>query len=157
MCVKFPFLSNICCDFIQKELGQVLKMKYVHINFKFLFVNNVTIQGILNHKERLPKDLNSGLVYSYSCDACGATYIGQTKRCLRTRVGDHFGISVRTGVLLAKPTQSAIRDHVELCGSSRSVNNFKCIVLLKIYESLEISSKKPSLNQDGSSYSLLLS
>ena len=162
MYVKFPFLSNICCDFILKELGHVLKGKYPHINFKFLFVNTASIQGLLNHKERLPKELTSGLVYSFLCDACGATYIGQSKRCLRTRVADHFGMSARTGSLLARPTQSAIRDHVDSCGSSRSVNNFKCIrsfnntVLLKIFESLEISLKKPSLNQDGSSYPLLL-
>ena len=162
MYVKFPFLSNACCDFVQRELCKILDWKFPHINFRFVFVNNCTIQGILNHKEKLPKDLVSGLVYSYLCDACGATYIGQSKRCLRTRVGDHFGVSVRTGSLLARPTQSAIRDHTEVCHSSRSVNNFKVLrsfnnsVLLKIYESLEIYIKNPSLNQDGSSYPLLL-
>ena len=162
MYFKFPFLSNVICSLFQKELHRVLKWKFPHINFRFIFVNNSSIQGILSHKEKLPSDLTSGLVYTYLCDACGATYIGQSKRCLRTRVADHYGVSVRTGNLLARPTQSAIRDHTEICSSSRSVNNFKCLrtfndtMLLKIYESLEIVFRKPSLNQDGSSYPLLL-
>ena len=162
MYIKFPFLNNRCCDFIKTELDRALRWKFPHIDFKFLFVNNTSIHGFLSHKERLQTDLVSGLVYSYLCDVCGATYVGQTKRCLRTRISDHFGRSARTGSLLARPSQSAIRDHVEVCGSSRSVTNFKVLrtfsdnTLLRIYESLEIVKSAPSLNQDGSSYPLAL-
>ena len=162
MYIKFPFISNMCCKLIQAELGKLVRIRYPYIDFRFIFVNNTTIQGLLNHKERLPGDLLSGLVYTYSCDACGATYIGQTKRCLRTRIGEHFGRSTRTGYLLARPSPSAVRDHIEICGSRRSVDDFKCVrsfsneILCTIYESLEILYKKPSLNQDGSSFPLLL-
>ena len=162
MYVKFPFISNKCCNFIQTELGKLVKIKYPYIDFRFIFVNNNNIQGLLNHKERLPGDLLSGLVYSYLCDACGATYVGQTKRCLKTRIGEHFGRSTRTGYLLARPSPSAIRDHIEICGSKRSENDFKCVrsfgddALRTIYESLVNSYKKPSLNQDGSSFPLVL-
>ena len=162
MYIKFPFLSNNCCTYIRKQVGKVLNLRYPHIDFRFLFVNNATIQSILNHKEPLPRELTSGLVYTYLCDACGATYIGCTKRCLKTRAGEHFGISARTGNLLARPTRSAIRDHIITCGSRRSVEDFKVLktysnnILLRIYESIEISVKKPSLNQDETSYPLLL-
>ena len=162
MYVKFPFLNNRCCEVIKKELSWILTLKFPHIDFKFLFVNNTSIQSLLSHKERLPMDLMSGLIYCYLCDVCDATYVGQTKRCLRTRVSDHFGRSARTGNLLARPSQSAIRDHVEVCGSSRSVSNFKVLrtfgnnILLRIFESIEILTRNPSLNQDGSSYPLLL-
>ena len=139
-----------------------LRRKYCHIDFRFIFVNNFTIKGLLNHKERLSDELGSSIVYSYKCDACGATYVGQSKRSLLARAQDHFGISARTGALLARPSQSAIRDHVEVCGSRRSVKEFKvirsfsCPIFLKIYESLEITFRKPTLNQDGSSHPLLL-
>ena len=62
MYIKFPFLSNVCCNFIQTELGKILRIRYPHIDFRFIFVNKTTIQGLLNHKERLPRDLHSGLV-----------------------------------------------------------------------------------------------
>ena len=63
MYVKFPFLSNHCCNFIQKQLGDILRIKFPYIDFWFIFVNNMTFQNFLSHKERLPKDLKSGLVY----------------------------------------------------------------------------------------------
>ena len=97
------------------------------------------------------------------CDACGATYIGQTQKALQTRVGEHFGVSPRTGVLLVRPTQSVIREHLEACSGVRSIKDFKKVrsfsdpSLLRIYGSLEIYYQKPSLNQDDSSVQLFLS
>ena len=145
----------------KKELGKFLRSKFPHIDFKFVFVNNFTLKSILSHKEKLPSELVSGLVYLYSCGTCGATYIGQSKQCLRTRVGSHFEISARTGNLLFRPVQSAVRDHIEECGSQRTLKSFKVVrsfensTLLRIFESLEIYFRKPSLNQDGSSHPLV--
>ena len=108
----------------------------------------------MNHKEKLPTGLISGLVYHYKCDACSATYIGQTKKCLKTRVGEHFGVSPRTDNLLVRTPQSTIRDHIEMCGSSKSIDNFSFLstfnnsVLLRVSESLEVSTRKPELNLD---------
>ena len=162
MYVKLPFLNNECCSFIKRELKRILEYRYPYIDFRCVFVNNLSIQGLLSHKESLPMDLRSSLVYAYECGACGSTYLGQTKKCLRSRVGDHFGISMRTGRLLVSPTQSTIRDHLEVCGGGRNIVDFKSVrsfsdvVLLRIYESLEIFYKTPNLNRDGSSFNLKL-
>ena len=161
MYVKFPFLNNKCCDLIRKELAFILSKSFPHIDFRYSFINNFTIQGLLKHKERLPDDLSSGIVYLYECGTCGATYIGQTKKCLRTRAAEHFGVSSRTGGLLARPPQSTIRDHLEACNSGRSLENFKCLgsfsnnLFLRISESIEIHFRKPNLNVDNSSIPLL--
>ena len=147
---------------MKNEISRLLKFKYPHIDFRFLFVNNTTFQGLLNHKERLPNALCSSLVYSFKCGACGATYIGQTKKALKTRAAEHFGVSSRTGTLLVRAPQSAIRNHIEVCGSGRTMESFQKIrtfnnsLLLRIYESIEIHFKKPTLNQDNSSYPLFL-
>ena len=162
MYCKFPFINNAACDFIKRDLGKFLFKCYPHIDFRFIFFNSMTIQGLLNHKEKLPTALTSGLVYHYQCDACSATYIGQTKKCLKTRVGEHLGVSSRTGSLLVRPPISSVRDHIEVCGSGRSYECFNSLgsfnnqILLRICESLEILMQKPSLNIEGSSYSLLL-
>ena len=162
MYVKIPFINNYCSDFIKNEINKIMKFRYPYIDFRFLFVNGCTLQGLLNHKERIPDELSSGLVYKYRCGACGATYIGQTKKSLKTRASEHFGVSARTGALLARAPQSTVRDHIEECGSGRTLENFKKIrsfsssILLKIYESLEISFNKPILNKDSSSYPLFL-
>ena len=137
-------------------ITQILNMKYPYIDFRFVFVNNNTIQGLLSHKERLPDELCSGLVYFYKCGACGATYIGQTKKALKTRAAEHFGRSARTGSLLVRAPCSSIRDHIYVCGSGMSLDCFKKVrsfnnnVLMRIYESIEIHFRKPTLNQNSS-------
>ena len=162
MYIKFPFLNNYICDFVKREIKRILYFRYPQIDFRFVFVNENTIQGLLNHKDKLPSDLCSGLVYTYRCGACGATYIGQTRKSLRTRASEHLGVSPRTGNLLVRAPQSTVRDHIEECGSGRSLENFKKIrsfnnsILLKIYESLEITFKNPVLNKDNSSHPLLM-
>ena len=160
MYFKLPFLNNPSCHFLEKQFYHIFSKCYPHIDFKIVFTNNFTIHGLLNHKEKLPSDLCSSLVYLFQCDACSATYVGQTKKSLRTRAYEHLGRSSRTGDLLARPPQSAIRQHLEVCGSGRSVDNFKVLnsfsnpVLLKIAESIEIYTRKPELNIEESSFQL---
>ena len=140
MYVKLPFLNNECCSFLKRELKQILNSRFPYADFRYVFVNNLTIQGRISHKERIPGDLRSSLVHVYESGACGSTYFGQTKKCLRSRAGDHFGISMRTGRLLVSPTYSAIRDHIEICGTGRNLRDFKCkrsfdnLVSLRIHE-----------------------
>ena len=159
---KLPFLNNPASNFIKKDLGKILRMCYPHMDIRFVFSNSRTIQGLVNHKEKNPTFLTSGLVYLYKCGACGATYIGQSKKCLKTRVGEHFGISTRTGEPLVRPPQSSIRDHIEICGSGKSLDDFEYLhtftnpLLLRICESLEILERKPVLNSEASSYPLHL-
>ena len=160
MYFKLPFLNNPSCHFLEKQFHRIFNKFYPHIDFKIVFTNTFTIHGLLNHKEKLPRDLCSSLVYLFQCDACSATYVGQTKKSLRTRAYEHLGRSSRTGNLLARPPHSAIRQHLEVCGSGRSVDNFKTLnsfsnpILLKIAESLEIHTRKPELNVEDSSFQL---
>ena len=35
MYVKFPFLNNVCSQFMKNEIGAMLKFKYPYIDFKF--------------------------------------------------------------------------------------------------------------------------
>ena len=159
---KLPFLSNIICSFLKRELFTILSSSFPHIDFKFIFVNNFTIHGLLNHKEKLPDGMRSGIVYLYQCGVCNAIYVGKTLKCLRSRAAEHRGFSSRTGDPLARPPQSAIREHAEVCGSDVILENFKCIksvsnpLILKLSESLEILYKKPILNIDNSSYPINL-
>ena len=160
MYFKIPFISNPACKFIEKELKNVISKYYPHADLKPDFKNNFTILELTSHKEKLPVGLSSGIVYLFQCGACSATYIGHSKKCLLTRAHEHFGRSSRTDSLLVRPPQSSIRDHLEMCGSGGSLENFKVLasfnnqVLLKILESLEIHFRKPALNIDGSSFPL---
>ena len=40
-------------------------------------------------KDRLDKDKKTGVVYKINCVDCDASYVGQTKRLLKTRIDEH--------------------------------------------------------------------
>ena len=109
---KLPHINDLCNNYINKNIQKVLSEFYPHINLKLVFFNPRTIKQIVNHKERLPDGLRSGICYSYVCGACSATYIGSSMRCLFTRADEHFGRSSRTGNLLARPSHSKVREHI---------------------------------------------
>ena len=159
---KLPFINNNMTFHIKKELNQIVSRYFPQMDFRLVFFNNFTLRGILNHKERLPDALCSDICYRYLCDACGATYVGSSKRCLLTRAFEHFGKSYRSGNWLLKPAPSSIREHQIGCKFSTSMDNFKVLnsysdgILLRIAESLEIKFRNPTLNVDASAQPLIL-
>jgi len=42
------------------------------------------------HKDKVETYANNNVVYKISCNDCEASYVGQTKRQLKTRVNEHF-------------------------------------------------------------------
>ena len=84
------------------------------------------------------------LVYKYVCPRCELSYIGSTSRNLLTRVGEHAGVSYRTGVPLSNPPHSSIRDHNLKCIPTIQLKNFTILSMsandedLKVIESLHI-------------------
>ena len=63
---------------------------------------------------------------------------------------------------LTSPPHSAVRDHSELCSTNVDINNIKVLattsneINLKILESLHIFKSRPGLNNQLSSYPLLV-
>ena len=49
-----------------------------------------TLSKILSHpKDRIPNDDKSNVVYKTNCFDCDATYVGETRRALKTRVSEY--------------------------------------------------------------------
>ena len=102
----------------------------------------------------------SSVVYLYSCDACSASYIGSTKLQLKLRIDQHKGVSTRTGQILCNPPFSNIREHSHNKDHPIKTENFKIlnktnnIIELRILESIYINQKKPTLNDNDSSFKL---
>ena len=108
---------------------------------------------MLSYKDQIPKVLQSGVVYKFSCNSCNAIYIGKTIRHLKVRASEHLGISHLTGKRVIQYTHTAIGDHILSCDHAASLDNFKIVArdssnyILEIKESLLISHDKPSLNK----------
>ena len=90
---------------IRNNLLKFLQPAYPQIDFRFVFTNSFSIRRLFPFKDRIPNVLKSNVIYEYSCFSCEAKYIGQTTRCLYSRICEHKGISDRfkTTTHLASP------------------------------------------------------
>ena len=77
-------------------------------------------------KDRILKEITSGIVYKSQCGLCNESCYGQCVRYLNVRIGEHIGISPLTKKKV-KPKGSAISDHLLPCKHSPSFQNFSVL------------------------------
>ena len=143
---------------IRTQINRLCNAAFPHLDIRFVF----RISSFFPFKDKVPKFLRSGVVYSFKCRCCSASYVGQSTRHLHTRISEHLGISPITGKPSSSPAMSSIFSHINSSGHSASFDDFKIISSssdsyeLMIHESLLISKLKPSLNVQGCSIPLNL-
>ena len=138
---------------IKSEILDIVNKRYPQIDLRMVFVNRFTIGSFFRHKERLPSDVCSCVIYKFTCDECNSSYIGSTIRHFRVRAHEHMSLSCRTGQPLASPNYSAILEHSTQKGHRLQFSNFKIVnscnkLDIRTLESLHIFKEKPDLNSD---------
>ena len=134
---------------LKKSLKGILNCCKLHIAFK----SQNKLARAFRFKDRIPKELTSGVVYKLRCGFCNESYYGECVRHLNVRIGEHIGISSLTKKKV-HPKDSAVSDHLLLCNHSPSFENFSVLTkenkkfLLELKESLLIMRDKPSLNRN---------
>jgi len=94
-----PYVSSIASNFIQF----FKKIPFCKLAFSCL---NKLDRFVGVHKDVLPVLSRSNVVYQINCRDCDSSYVGQTKRTLRTRVNEH-----RNHVGRSTAQNSVITDH----------------------------------------------
>ena len=146
---------------LRKEIQKLMSEFYPQICCRVIFKSTNTISRLFKFKDSIPSDLQSSVIYKFTCGSCSASYIGKTKRHLKTRISEHKGRSARTGMLISNPPFSAIRDHSHQKDHQFSASDFKilassnCDTELCIIESLYQYSQRPSLCNNATSTQLL--
>ena len=77
-------------------------------------------------KDRIPKELTSGVVCKFQCGLSNESYYDECIRHLNVRIGMHIGKSPFTRKKV-KPKGSAASDHLLLCDHSPSFENFSVL------------------------------
>ena len=107
--ITLPFTSPRCEKIIKKVI-KIIKTATPLFKVNFCWVN-IKLEKLFSPKLKLskpPLDQNA-LVYKFTCD-CNESYIGETKRRLRTRIADHHYNNVK------KPTNNtAVYQHIAQC------------------------------------------
>ena len=96
---------------LNKELSQFLTKNFPQLDISLIFENNLKILSFVSHKDKIPLELCSSVVYKYTCDCCKAIYIGSTLRQFAARRAEHLGVSSRTAKPTTTPPHSNIRNH----------------------------------------------
>ena len=138
---------------IEKEIKQFLENK-IKANFSLRMNHSVsTIGNLFRNKDKQALLHLTGTVYKLQC-SCKKTYIGRSKRNLKTRLEEHdpitFGKSDVTDYLQENPDHT-IDFHNPLILAQET--NWR---KLRIKETLYIQKLPPQLNSDEASHPLYL-
>ena len=107
---KIPYISKLDNMTLKKAMNEIVDTFFPHINLRLIFSNNFSIARMFPFKDRVPKRLQSRVVYKYCCGICNSTYIAETTRHYTTRISEHRGISPLTGAPMAR-VNSHIYNH----------------------------------------------
>ena len=61
-----------------------------------MFKSQNKLAKAFRFKDRIPKELTSGVVYKFQCGLYNESYYGECVRQLNVRIGEHIGISPLT-------------------------------------------------------------
>ena len=129
---------------LRKSLKDILNCCKLQIVFK----SQNKLAKAFRFKDRIPKELISGVVYKFQCGLCNESYYAECVRHLNVRIREHIGISPLTRKKI-KPKGSTVSDHLLLYNHSPSFENFSVLTnenktfLLELKESLLITRDKP--------------
>ena len=76
-----------------------------------MFKSQNKLAKAFRFKDRIPKELTSGVVYKFQCGLCNESYYGECIRHLNVRTGEYIRISSLTKKKV-KPKGSAFSDHL---------------------------------------------
>ena len=96
---------------MERSVNKLFEQYLPKCRIKVITKATVRLSSLFSYKDKVPGNLSSGVIYKFTCGTCNGTYIGKTKRHLKTRYCEHLGISALTGKPVRTIKPSAISDH----------------------------------------------
>ena len=151
--VSLMYLGKISIE-LKKRLRNAFRSYCPNINLRVVFSSPNRLKNGFSFKDIIMKNLNSLVLYKYTCGICRDTYVGKTKRHFIVREHEHLGISILTNNNYSynENTATAVRKHIHNCNHVSSADDFQIIgsarnnYHLTIKESIVIVMLKPTLN-----------
>ena len=126
----------ICTEFLgkisilmKKKLQQIFKECGKGIDLHIVFKSSNRLRNAFSFKDSLPIDMDSFLLYKFTCDTCNCVYIGETKRHFLVRAYEHLGVSILTDneYTYNESTATAVRKHCHDHDHASGIENFQVI------------------------------
>ena len=113
-----PYLSSISLQ-TRTKWKKLLKNILNRCKVQIVFKNKTRLGNNFHFKDRIPNDLNSGVVHKFQYGLCSESFYGECVRHLNVGIGEHIGISPLTKKQV-KPKNSSVADHLLFCNHSAS-------------------------------------
>ena len=120
-----PYLGLLSLQ-TRTKLRKSLKGILNCCKLQILFKSQNKLAKAFHFKDRIPKELASGVVYKFQCGVYNESYYGECVRHLNIRIGQHIGISLLTKKKV-KPKGIAVSNHLLLCNHSPPFENFSVL------------------------------
>ena len=120
--IVLPYLGTLSSN-LKRKLRTCFKNSLPQCNIKIILKSTNRLSSLFRFKDVIPKELQSHLVYKFSCSNCNVTYYGKIECHLNVRSSEHIGISHLTGKRV-ECKRSAVSDHLLLHNHDRDFNNF---------------------------------
>ena len=152
---KLPHIGNLSQHTINKPTKLCKEFCKEIFTIK-LFFNSFKIEHCFSHKDSIPDDFKSFLVYKFTCASFSFSYIGETCRHFKTRIEEHIKKDNKSHIFKHLHSTSTLFDSCNsLCFKIADKANSKFD--LKIKEVLHINCREPNLNAQQSHSGLTLS
>ena len=146
------FLGKISLQ-IKKKLQSTFRELAPGLKLKIVFSSPNRLRNGFRFKDRLPREMDSMLLYKFTCGTCNCTYIGETKRHFQVRSYEHMGVSLLTNNRYTYNANNATAvnrhchdlEHENNIDSLRVVGHASNKFHLRIKESLLISMVNPTI------------
>ena len=162
--IVLPFLGTASWN-VKNALIRSFRDLLPFSQLKIVFKSSSRMSSWFSFKDKIPSSLMSGVIYKYTCAECNLCYIGSTKRYWEKRLEEHIHRSALTGKKLNGLQVYAPMQHMRSDSCSRAAmsrDEFSIIgreknpYLLRVKESIFISTEKPKLNGNMTSVPMVL-
>ena len=144
-----PYLSKVSEKFKKLSHIQGFNNAYKPINKMNRFIKT--------GKDRLCKEDHCGMVYKINCLDCESSYIGQTKRKLKTRIKEHK-VDIRRSISkMSVVSRHQVNEMHELDWDNiRILDTEQSLLKRRIFEMIYIKSQISSINKQSDTEGLFI-
>ena len=126
--IPLLFLGKISIQ-IKKKLQAIFRDCGRGLKLKIVFSSPNRLRSGFVFKDRLSREMDSMLLYKYTCGTCNCTYIGETKRHFIVRSYEHMGTSLLTNepYTYNAKTATAVNKHCHDLEHDNSIDDFQIV------------------------------
>ena len=125
--IVLPYLGKLSLE-IRSRLKKYVNKHIANVKLMVIFRSQRRLKTLFRFKDSLPDELQSFIVYKFTCGVCNSSYVGKTDRHRHIRWCEHLKVQpFRGGPSKSKRKPTAVEIHSTTTGHDATYENFEVI------------------------------